>query len=84
MDELILVGKSLTYAQQMMRCLEKSGLRSRLTRMPEKIRNTGCGYVVRIKKRDKDVALEQLRNCGVPPRRIYQVENGDHYEEVQA
>ncbi len=83
MEELILVGKSLTYAQQMTHCLERGGFFSRITRMPEKIRDTGCGYVVRIRKKDKAAALEQLRRCGYSPRRIYRMDGGDHYEEVR-
>lgn len=82
MDELLLTGRSLTNAQRMVRCLERGNIRCTMTRMPDSIRGTGCGYVVRIRRVDFEAVMAQLERCGLRVQRIYQYVEGNGFQEV--
>lgn len=82
MDELLLTGRSLTHAQRMVRCLERGNIRCTMTRMPDSIRGTGCGYVVRIRERDYGAVKAQLEYCGLQIQHIYRA-GADGFEEVR-
>ena len=68
--------RSVTYAQQGERVLQKRGIRCTLLRTPKWMEQQGCGYCLRLRMGDVHRAVELLRQKQVPLRRVY-VQNSD-------
>ena len=61
--EWIAVG-SITYAMKSKSILERAGFRAYIARLPQPMKNYGCGYCVYV-NRNTDRAEQVLRNAGI-------------------
>ena len=76
MNHVLLLCRSLTYAQRTVRLLEQSGVSAYLQRAPQGITRRGCSYCVRIRETNLARALEILGGYNLPPEGVY-AWNGD-------
>ena len=74
--------RSVTPAQRGEQVLSRAGIRCNLTRTPRQIAEQGCGYCIRLNRRDLERAVALLRSSGAPFRKIYRQEEGEHFTEV--
>jgi len=82
MDHYFLTARSVTYAQQMTRLLERSGIFVKVRRVTPDMGLRGCGYTLEVgQQRFKD-ALDVLRRGGKPPIRIF-YDAGDGLRELR-
>lgn len=63
--------RSITFAQQGERLLQKAAIRCTLLRTPRWMEAQGCGYCLRLWTGDVGPALRLLREKQVPLRRVY-------------
>ncbi len=73
---LILV-RSVTYAQAVMRALRSAGVYGQVQRAPRSISDRGCGYAVAV--RDPVAAMRALFATRLPTFRMYQTHDGVNY-----
>ena len=50
MNHYLIVCRSVTYAQRMMRTLQRAALACHIMRIPQGLVPSGCGYAVRIRQ----------------------------------
>ena len=60
MERYLLVARSITHAQQMMKVLDRAGIRTRVLRASAELTGRGCGYTL-------EVAERELRRRHPPP-----------------
>ena len=46
MERYLLVARSITHAQQMMKVLDRAGIRTRVLRASAELTGRGCGYTL--------------------------------------
>ena len=63
--------RSVTYAQRGEKLLNQNNIRCTLQRTPRWMVEQGCGYCLRIWAQEVETAVEQLRQKGIPMRRVY-------------
>ena len=63
--------RSVTFAQRGEQLLNRSGIHCLLLRTPKWMEQQGCGYSLRLWTRDVGPAVAQLREKGLPMRKIY-------------
>ena len=68
--------RSVTYAQQGEKLLNREGFRCTLQRTPRWMEEQGCGYSLRIWTQNVVPAVELLKKERIPLRRVY-VQNRD-------
>lgn len=68
--------RSITPAQRGQRLLQAKGLRCVLQRTPRWMEARGCGYCLRLRPEDANVAAALLREENLPFSKIYAEENG--------
>ncbi len=71
MKGIFITFRSVTYAQRGERVLKKRGISAQLQRTPRWMEQQGCGYGLRIRQGDLEMALAALKAEGVAYRRIY-------------
>ena len=81
MESYLLLARSVTHAQQMMRGLEQAGIRSHVQRAAAGLSERGCGYTLSIAARNYPAAMQRLRNIGQKPIKIFRI-NGEERTEV--
>ena len=64
---VLIVCRSLTYAQRLAAVLEGSGMFAPVVRSPQKIAPTGCSYAVKVKRSGLSQVLNILDRAGLPP-----------------
>ena len=75
------ICRSLTTAQRTAKALERVGITAIVTRLPESISQTGCGYCVKVSARYFSDALVTLKDAGLFPIKVYVLyANGDYGE----
>jgi len=67
MDYCILIAKSLTHAQRMVRLLAQCGIRATAFRAGSSLTQRGCGYAVRIRADRWDEAQRCLDRAELHP-----------------
>ncbi len=80
----LFVCRSLTYAQRVAATLERAGISAYLTRTPRAIAGEGCGHGVKVPPRRLPEALRALDRAGMPPQRLFALEQNGSYREVTA
>ena len=73
--------RSVTFAQQGERVLQKKRIRCTLLRTPKWMEEQGCGYCLRLWTEDIRSALQALRTAQVPLRKIYRQGRDGQLEE---
>ena len=73
--------RSVTFAQQGERVLQKKGIRCTLLRTPKWMEEQGCGYCLRLWTENIRPALQALRGAQVPLRKIYRQGGDGQLEE---
>jgi len=63
--------RSVTYAQRGEAVLAAANIRATVLRTPKWMEEQGCGYCLRLWTRDVGPAVAQLREKGLPMRKIY-------------
>ena len=78
----LIMSRSLTYAQRIVRVLGRAGISSMLTRPPAGLGEEGCAYAVRLRERALTPALRALREAGLSHGKIYLLRPDGVGEEV--
>lgn len=52
MERYLLVARSITHAQQMMKVLDRAGIRTRVLRASAELTGRGCGYTLEVAERN--------------------------------
>ena len=71
MDHELLLARSITQAQHMVRSLGGCGIRSALMRAPVGLTDRGCAYGVRLRPGTLEAALTCLQAAGIKPLAVY-------------
>lgn len=72
MEEYLITARSVTHAQRMAQALERRGVRAVVARAPMGLTGRGCGYVLRLRGRERTAAaLRLLRERALRPRRCF-------------
>ena len=80
MPYYLLLSRSITHAQRMSRILERAGITARFFRPPMGLTDRSCGYAVRVSADRLSAALEQLREGGLWPSKIFYFDGGAYSE----
>lgn len=80
MDYILILARSVTYAQRMQRALQTAGIRCGISRAPRDMTDLGCAYVLRLAASDLPQALSVIHRAGLDPVSIYSYRNGVYRE----
>lgn len=78
----LLTFRSLTYAQQGSRILERAGVTGNIVRVPKEISVRGCSYGISVAERNGRAAVNVLQRMGYPPERTYRRREDGILEEM--
>lgn len=70
-NQWLITFRSVTVAQKAERILKNEGIFCSLQRTPKTLSERGCGYCLRIRERDGEVAVTRLRDYPVPYGKVY-------------
>ena len=79
---VLIMFRSLTYAQRGAKALEKSGINASLIKAPLGTSERGCSYCVRISEGKLYRALDVLQGQGIEHGRILKKGGDGEYREV--
>ena len=82
MNGCFITFRSVTHAQRGERILLGDGIGCRILRTPRWMEEQGCGYCIRLQRRDLERAVALLRSNGAAFRKVYRQEEGEHFSEV--
>ena len=82
MKEILIVCRSITYAQRASRAIGRVGVSHQILRLPAGVVNSGCGYAVRVRSSHLHAALHAMAQEGMQPSALFVWENGA-YREVR-
>lgn len=82
MVHYLLICRSLTYAQRSAKALEHAGITAIVTRVPQGLSMSGCGYGVKLSAKYISDALIALRNDELYPLKIYVQYADGNFNEV--
>lgn len=83
MEEYLITARSVTHAQRMAQALERRGLHAAVARAPMGLTGKGCGYVLRLRGREKAAAAWRLlRELGFAPTQAF-LRRDERYSEVE-
>lgn len=82
MDHYDITFRSVTAAMQGERVLREAGIPNALLRTPQKLRQNGCGYSLRLAGRFYPAAVQELRARGAPFQRVFRHLPDGQWEEV--
>ena len=79
---VLIMFRSLTYAQRGAHALERSGISAALTKAPLETTDRGCTYCVRVAEQRMVAALAALERQGVDHGRVMRAVGDGSYREV--
>ena len=79
---VLIMFRSLTYAQKGARALERSGIGAALTKAPLETTDRGCTYCVRVADQRMSAALAALERQGIEHGRVMRTMGDGSYREV--
>lgn len=79
---VLIMFRSLTYAQRGARALERSGISASLTKAPLETTDRGCTYCVRVSEQTLPAALRALERQGIARGRIMRSIDDGGYREL--
>jgi len=71
MKEILFTFRSVTPAQQAERILHRAGIDCQLARTPKYLQEQGCGYSLRVGKKDAAQAAQLLHSGPVTFQKVY-------------
>ena len=74
--------RSVTFAQRAEKALVRRDIVCSLQRTPRWMEEQGCGYALRLWVTDPAVAVDLLREQGIPMKRLYIQREGGALEEM--
>lgn len=74
--------RSLTHAQRAARIIERKGITSVVTRLPQGVSPKGCGYALIVRHRIDDV-LRILREAKIPNGMVFEKNEHGQFLEVK-
>lgn len=80
MEYVLIIARSITYAQRMSVALEQVGVTNRIYRAPAGLTERGCAYAVRIREQDLPKALTALHQAQIRPVQIHLFSHGAYQE----
>lgn len=80
-NEWLITFRSVTYAQQGERVLQRGKIPCRLQRTPKHLTERGCGYCLRIRGLDAPASVELLRRERLNYEKLYAVKEDGVTEE---
>lgn len=80
MDRYLLVARSITHAQQMMRVLDRAGIRARVLRASAELTGRGCGYTLEVSARSYPAAVRRLQDAQIRPVKVIRQSGGERQE----
>lgn len=80
--QYMIMCRSLTYAQRAVTALERAGITASISRAPQELTGSGCGYCVKVAQRRFQSALKTLDAKGVAYGRLFRIEEDGTYTEV--
>ncbi len=83
MSGILLTSKSVTYAQQMKKTLERNGFFAEIVRPDTELTKGSCAYAVNISQKFLPEAIELLRKNRTPPVRVILIEGKKIYRELR-
>ena len=73
----LMTCRSMTYAQKSAHILKRAGIHTVVERAPTVLFSEGCSFAVRVSYRDLVPAMTALTQAGIPPLKVFLVnENG--------
>lgn len=72
--------RSITPAQRAQRVLRRGGMDATLQRTPRQMEAQGCGYCLRIRTVNREMALSLLKQANIPFGKIYHLDNTERVE----
>lgn len=69
--------RSITPAQRAQRVLRRGGVDAALQRTPRQMEARGCGYCLRIRSANQEMALSLLEQANITFGNIYHLDNGE-------
>ena len=82
MQRYLIMCRSLTYAQRASAALERAGITAPVSRAPQGLTGSGCGYCVSVGSNRFHAALGVLSRANVPHGKLYRAEPDGRYVEV--
>lgn len=82
METYLLIARSVTHAQRMVRVLESCGIRSGMFRAPTGLTARGCSYAVRIRAEQFTSARLCLAKAELTPLAVFAVDGTDYREVI--
>ena len=83
MDQYFITFRSVTYAQKGESIMKRAGIECSLQRTPKWMEERGCGYCIRLHKKDLHNAVGILREKGGAFRKVYVQRDGGIPEELR-
>ncbi len=80
MDRYLLVARSITHAQQMLKALERGGIRTRVLRASAELTGRGCGYTLEVSQRSYAAAIRRLQDAQLRPLKVIHQSGGERQE----
>lgn len=81
MKNVFITFRSVTYAQRGEGVLTRGGISCSMQRTPKWMEEMGCGYCLRLHRKDMSAALELLRRQQVAFRKVYLKDESGKVEE---
>lgn len=83
MNGILLTSKSMTYAQQMKKALERNGFLAEIVRPDTELTKGSCAYAVNVSQKFLPEVLDVLRLNKIPPVRVILIEGKKLYRELR-
>ncbi len=80
--QYLLTFRSLTYAQQGSKVLERAGISSAVIRVPKELSARGCSYGLSLQERHIYSAEKVLSKSGFLPEKVYLKKDDGSLEEI--
>ena len=74
--------RSVTAAMEAKELLEKSGIKTVLSRTPKSLKQQGCGYSLRLRAESPKPAIGILEREGASYQRLYRRDEAEQWREV--
>jgi len=79
---VLIMFRSLTYAQRGVRVLDRSGISAAVTKAPMITTDKGCSYCIRIPEGQIRNALTELESNGIGYGRVLRIQSDGSYKEM--
>lgn len=83
MNGILLTSKSMTYAQQMKKALDRNGFFAEIVRPDTELTKGSCAYAVNVSQKFLPEVLDVLRLNKTPPVRVILIEGKKLYRELR-